>query len=143
MGAFDGFRISVSGMDAQLQRLRVVASNMANANATRSADGQVYRRKEVILASTPLENPNASWEDALARVEKVETVEIVEDTGPLKQVYMPNHPDADKKGFVQFPNVESFEEMVNMMDALRSYEANVTAFNASKDMIKKAFEIGR
>jgi flagellar basal-body rod protein FlgC len=66
----------------------------------------------------------------------------VEDPRPFKEVYMPNHPDADAKGQVAFPNVEPLEEMVNMMDAINSYEANITAFNTSKDMIKKALEIG-
>ena len=143
MGLFDSFRISVSGMDAQTRRLRLVASNLANANSTRSANGEVYRRKDIVFAAIPLDQPGGGRRAQDAGLHKVATVQIIEDPSPLKEVYMPGHPDADEKGYVKFPNVKSFEEVVHMMDAIKSYEANIMAFNTSKDMMKKAFEIGR
>lgn len=143
MGAFDGFRIQVSGMDAQLQRLRVISSNLANIHATSPDKGQVYRRLQAVFESVPLENGSGDWPGADGGLTKVEVRDIVQDPTPLKRVYMPGHPDADPQGYVHYPNVESVTEMVDMMDAIRTYEANVTAFNASKDMIKRALEIGR
>lgn len=140
---YDGFRISVSGMDAQMKRLRLIASNLANVNSTRSVTGETYRRKDIVFAAVPLEqNGSAGFEGANA-LRKVNTVGVIEDPRPFRRLYMPGHPDADKKGFVEFPNVERFEEMVNLMEAFRSYEANLTTFNASKEMIKRAFEIWR
>ena len=141
MGLFDSFQISVSGMDAQTRRLRVVASNLANANSTRGANGEVYRRKDVVFAAVPLDQSGAAGRSHDAGMQKVKTVGVVEDLGPLKEVYMPSHPDADDRGYVKFPNVKSFEEIVNMMDAMKSYESNIMAFNTSKDMMKKALEI--
>lgn len=143
MGAFDGFDLSLSGMDAQMRRLRIISSNLANADSTRTADGGPYRRKDVVFAAQPLHRAGADFEQRRSGVQKVTTLSVVEDPRPFKRVYMPSHPDADEQGFVNFPNVESFEEIVNMMDAIRSYEANLSAFNASKQMIKKALEIGR
>ena len=143
MGLFDSFQISVSGMDAQSRRLRLVASNLANANSTRSANGEVYRRKDIVFAAIPLDEPGGGRRAQEAGLQKVAAVGVIEDPSPLKDVYMPGHPDADEKGYVKFPNVKTFEEVVHMMDAIKSYEANIMAFNTSKDMMKKAFEIGR
>ncbi len=143
MGLFDGFEISVSGMDAQMRRMRLIASNLANAGSTRSVDGQTYRRKEILFSAMPLNQTGGIEFDRMDELRKVSTVGVVEDQSPFRRVHMPGHPDADEQGFVEFPNVERFEEMVNMMDAFRSYEANLTTFNASKDMMKKAFEIWR
>lgn len=143
MGAFDGFDLSLSGMDAQMRRLRIISSNLANADSTRTAEGGPYRRKDVVFAAQPLHRAGADFEQRRSGVQKVTTLAVVQDPRPFKRVYMPSHPDADEQGFVTFPNVESFEEIVNMMDAIRSYEANLSAFNASKQMIKKALEIGR
>ena len=143
MGLYDGFRISMSGMDAQTRRLRLVASNLANANSTRSATGEVYRRKDIIFSAVPIEQGKGGGNAFRGGLQKVKTAGIVEDPSPLKKMFMPDHPDADKKGYVHFPNVKMFEEVVHMMDAIKSYEANVMAFNSSKDMMKKALEIGR
>lgn len=141
VGMYDGFKVSVSGMDAQLRRLRLIASNMANANSTRSEGGQPYRRKDIVFAAVPLEHGSGEFPAQDRGLRKVVTAGIVEDNRPFKRSLMPGHPDADAEGFVLLPNVEPFEEMINMMDAIRSYEANVTTFNASKEMIKKALEI--
>jgi flagellar basal-body rod protein FlgC len=143
VGLYDGFRISVSGMDAQARRLRLIASNLANARSTRSVDGRIYRRKDLLFAAVPVGQERGVWTGENEGQNRVVTVGVVEDPGPLKRVYMPEHPDADKDGFVLFPNVEPFEEMVHMVDALRSYEANIASFNASKEMMKKALELGR
>ncbi len=143
MGLFDGFRISMSGMDAQTRRLRLVSSNLANANSTRSATGEVYRRKDIVFSAVPLDRGRGGYNSRDAGLQKVSTAAIVDDPSPLKKLFMPHHPDADKKGYVEFPNVKMFEEVVHMMDAIKSYEANVMAFNSSKDMMKKALTIGR
>jgi flagellar basal-body rod protein FlgC len=141
MSIYDGFTISISGMDAQLRRLRLIASNMANANSTRADGGEPYRRKDIVFEAVPLEQGTHEFPRAEEGLQKVVTAGIVQDNRPFKRAHMPGHPDADEQGFVLLPNVEPFEEMINMMDAIRSYEANVTTFNASKDMIKKALEM--
>ncbi len=143
MGLFDGFQISMSGMDAQTRRLRLVASNLANANSTRSATGEVYRRKDIVFSAVPLDRSRGGGSGNEIGLQKVKSAGILEDPSPLKKIFMPHHPDADKKGYVQFPNVKMFEEVVHMMDAIKSYEANVMAFNSSKEMMKKALTIGR
>ena len=141
MGMDDGFRVSISGMDAQLRRLRLIASNMANANSTRSEGGQPYRRRDIVFAAVPLEQEPGKFPGSGEDLQKVVTAGFVEDNRPFKRAYMPGHPDADDQGFVLLPNVEPFEEMINMMDAIRSYEANLTTFNATKEMMKKALDM--
>ena len=143
MGLYDGFQISVSGMDAQMRRMRLISSNLANAGSTRSTTGQTYRRKEIVFAAVPLQDGRKVGLDGRDGLRRVTTVGVVEDPSPFRRLHMPGHPDADEKGFVEFPNVERFEEMVNLMEAFRSYEANLMTFNASKEMMKKAFEIWR
>ena len=143
MGLYDGFQISVSGMDAQMRRMRLISSNLANAGSTRSATGQTYRRKEIVFAAVPLEKGSRMGLNGIDGLRRVTTVGVVEDTSPFRRLHIPGQPDADEQGFVEFPNVERFEEMVNLMEAFRSYEANLMTFNASKDMMKKAFEIWR
>ena len=143
MGLYDGFQISVSGMDAQMRRMRLISSNLANAGSTRSTTGQTYRRKEIVFAAVPLEKGGRVGLDGRDGLRRVTTVGVVEDPRPFRRLHIPGHPDADEQGFVEFPNVERFEEMVNLMEAFRSYEANLMTFNASKEMMKKAFEIWR
>jgi len=143
VGLYDGFQISVSGMDAQMRRMRLISSNLANAGSTRSATGQTYRRKDIVFAAVPLEESGKVGIGGMDALRRVTTVGVVEDPRPFRRLHIPGHPDADEKGFVEFPNVERFEEMVNLMEAFRSYEANLMTFNASKEMMKKAFEIWR
>jgi flagellar basal-body rod protein FlgC len=121
----------------------MIASNLANVNSTSSTSGEVYRRREVVFAAAPLDGQNGQLSSNSSQAQRVTVSKVVEDPRPLKSVFMPGHPDADEQGIVQFPNVEPFEEVVSMMDALRSYEANIATFNASKEMMKKALEIGR
>jgi flagellar basal-body rod protein FlgC len=144
----NGFDISSSALTAQRFRMDVISSNMANADSTRTrlVDGKwvPYQRKLVVI-----EPKKPSFEQALQNAksntagEGVKVTRIIEDTSPFKQVYNPTHPDSDENGFVMMPNVDVLKEMVDMISATRSYEANVTALNASKAMISKALEIGR
>jgi len=133
----DIFKVSSSALEAQKHRMNAIASNMANAQSTRSADGGPYKKKEVIFEIMPIKS-NAS-----DQLEGVKVSGVVEDSRPPIVVYDPGHPDADEKGNVSMPNINVIEEMVNMMMALRAYEANVKAFNISKAMYSKALELGR
>jgi flagellar basal-body rod protein FlgC len=137
------FAISASGLNAQKRRLEVISSNLANAESTRTREGGPYRRKDVIFETTPvaaaLEEPT-NFADIY---QGVKIGKIVMDKTPLRKVFEPQHPDADNDGYVLYPNVNGVSEMVNMLSALRSYDANVTALDASKSMALKALEIGR
>ncbi len=137
------FAISASGLNAQKRRLEVISSNLANAESTRTREGGPYRRKDVIFETTPvaaaLEEPTNFSEI----YQGVKISKIVMDKTPLRKVFEPQHPDADVDGYVLYPNVNGVSEMVNMLSALRSYDANVTALDASKSMALKALEIGR
>ncbi len=141
----DLFSISASGMEAQRYRMNVIASNLANAETTRGEFGGPYRRKDVLFSSRPASDFSgyfrASMQDQNSSMVKV--TGVVEDTRPLKRAYEPGHPDADTNGYVAYPNVNVVEEVVNMISASRSYEANVTAFRATREMAVKALEIGQ
>lgn len=137
--------ISASGLDAQRLRMNVIASNLANINSTRTPLGGPYRRRDVVFASAPL---NKGFKDLIREEIEgdppgVDMASIIEDMRPFKKVYDPAHPDADQEGYLLLPNVNTMEEMVNMISASRSYEANITALNATKNMALKALEIGR
>ncbi|HET6466273.1 MAG TPA: flagellar basal body rod protein FlgC [Nitrospiria bacterium] len=136
--------VSASGLDAQKTRLNTIASNLANVSSTRTAEGGPYRRRDVVFKSVPVQETfQAAMDSSLENNQGVEVSDTVLDQRPFKRVYEPQHPDADPDGFVSYPNVNPAEEMVNMLSALRSYEANVTAMNATKSMAMKALEIGR
>lgn len=136
MDAFKIFDISASAMFAQRERMNVLASNMANAHTTKTETGEPYVRKDVLFTSIPLpSNP--------APLYGVAVYNVVNDNSPFKVVYQPGHPDADKDGFVRYPNVDVVKEMVNMMMAMRAYEASASAFNISKTMYMKLLEVGR
>jgi flagellar basal-body rod protein FlgC len=135
MDSFGVFSVSASALAAQRQRMNVIASNMANAHSTSSAEGGPYRRQDVVFTTDPI----SSGQDGLTGV-KVSS--IVKDDSPFKMVYDPSHPDANTDGFVAMPNVNIIEEMVNMMMASRAYEASVSAFNMSKTMFTKTLELG-
>ena len=128
--------ISSSGLEAQRVRMNIIASNLANVQSTRTPEGGPYRRKDVVFAEV-LDNMLEKGASG------VKVSKVVEDRRPFQVVYDPQHPDANDEGYVQLPNVNLLEEMVNMMSASRSYEANVTAINAAKGMAQKALEIGR
>jgi flagellar basal-body rod protein FlgC len=137
--------ISSSGMTAQRSRLNVVSMNLANANTTRTDEGTAYRRKTVIFTTDPVDNSfESQLKDSMdKKLYGVKVTNVVPVAGELKQVYDPTHPDADKDGYVSYPNVNLVEEMVSMLNANRSYEANASAIKASKEMALRALEIGR
>lgn len=134
MSLFNIFNISGSAMSAQSQRLNVVASNLANADSTTSANGQPYKAKSVVFSAVPTGAPD---------VNAVKVTQVVEDSAPAKLVYDPKHPQADQNGYVAMPNVNVIEEMVNMISASRSYQNNVETMNAAKTMLLKTLSIGQ
>lgn len=144
-----GFDISASALSAQRLRMDVISSNIANAETTRGSfvNGQFqpYKRKMVVM-----EPMQQSFSSVLSRqlsgspaAQGVKITKIKEDQSPNKLIYNPTHPDADANGYVNMPNVDVTKEMVDMISATRSYEANVTALNATKSMFVKALEIGK
>jgi flagellar basal-body rod protein FlgC len=141
---FSSINTGASGLTAQRFRMDIISKNIANANTTRTANGMPYRRQSVVFK----EVNGPSFSDVLSGKSKsssnngVEISAVKEDmTNPFKEVYDPGHPDANEKGYVLMPNVNVVTEMVNMISATRSYEANVTMINASKAMLNKALEI--
>lgn len=140
-----GFAISASGLEAQRRRLDIISSNLANVQSTRTADGGPYRRRDVVFQSMVLSDAADQGPIGGTRPQHaaVEVSRVIYDRRPFKQVFEPHHPDANPEGYVRYPNVNPMEEMANMISALRAYEANVTAFNATKSMMIKTLEIGR
>ncbi|MCG7407500.1 flagellar basal body rod protein FlgC [Paenibacillus sp. ACRRX] len=149
MNISNSFQISSSGLTAQRLRMDVISSNIANGETTRAqvVNGQVvpYRRKVVVMSQTQpsFQQTLDSAMQGTKSTSGVRVSRIQDDASPFKLVYQPTHPDADANGYVSMPNVDMAREMVDMISATRSYEANVTALNASKSMITKALEIGR
>jgi flagellar basal-body rod protein FlgC len=148
MSLFGALDISASGLTAERLRMNVTAENLANAQTTRGANGQPYRRKEVLLAEVPQGGGfGATLASAMGpktgRAGGVEVAGIVEDATNFKTVYDPGHPDADAKGYVKMPNVDTVTEMVDLISASRSYEANVTAMQAAKQMFTKTLDLLR
>lgn len=145
MSVMNGMNISASGMSAQRLRLDIISQNIANVNTTRDENGNVYRRKTVVFSEkdvTPF--GNILMKTAGNAGNGVKVTQITEDTATaLRKVYDPSHPDADEDGYVTYPNVNTVQEMTDMIDATRAYEANVTAFNASKSMAMKGLEVGK
>jgi len=144
MSLFGGLEISASALTAERLRMDVVAENLANAQTTRGAGGQPYRRKEVVLQERA-GSFGASLSAAMGqqRGGGVEVAGVVDDPTPLKQVYDPGHPDADENGYVAMPNVDTVTEMVDLIGAQRAYEANVTAMQAAKQMFARTLELLR
>lgn len=149
MSFLQSFNISGSGLTAQRQRMDIISENLANIDATRTANGGPYRRKMVVFTSTNTSDSlfnkmlysNIKDKNSSSEVRGVEVSQIVEDESPFKLSYDPTHPDANEDGYVELPNVDSLKETVDMMEAVRSYQANVTALNAMKQMASKALEI--
>ncbi|GGC23626.1 flagellar basal body rod protein FlgC [Pseudoduganella buxea] len=134
MSLFNIFNVSGSAMSAQSQRLNVVASNLANADSATSASGQAYRAKQVVFEATPSADNTAT---------SVKVQQVIEDPSPMKLVYDPKSPLADEKGYVEMPNVNVVDEMVNMLSASRSYQNNVETMNAAKSLLLKTLTIGQ
>ena len=137
MGLNRAMDISVSGIEAQRITMELIASNLANINTTRTVYGGPYRRRIPVLTEKPI-----TFAEELAKAEHklygggVEVAEVIEDASPFPRVYKPGHPDADAQGFVSLPNVNLSDEMVDMVYISRLYEANITAFNATKKMMQ-------
>ena len=141
-----GMRVSSSGMAAQRMRMNTIASNIANMNTTQSPEGGPYRRKDVVFESMP-DAKNfgeiITSNDPAGSFQRVQVTDVISDRKAPLMKYEPDHPDANPDGYVAYPNINLMEEMTNMIQASRSYEANVTALQSSKDMALSALEIGR
>jgi flagellar basal-body rod protein FlgC len=145
---FGSLDVSASGLTAERMRMNVVAENLANAQTTHGANGQPYRRKEVVLQEVGQTGGfGATLASAMGaragRPGGVEVAGIVEDGTNFKTVYDPGHPDANAKGYVKMPNVDTVSEMVDLISASRAYEANVTAMQAAKQMFTKTLDLLR
>jgi flagellar basal-body rod protein FlgC len=132
---------AASALSVERTRIEVAVSNMANAESTRGPDGQPYRRRDVVLQSSPVSSFDAALGEANAMGVKVAA--IVQDQAAFRRRYEPSHPDADQDGFVSLPNVDAPQEMVDMLGAARAYQANLAAIGLIKEMVAKALELGR
>lgn len=147
MSIFDSFDINASGLTAQRYRMDIISENVANANTTRTEDGTPYVRKVVTFEE---KNGRKTFSHALNTSinnytgSGVKVSGVHEDTvTEMNRVYDPSHPDADEDGYVTYPNVNIITEMTNLIDATRAYEANATAFSATKSMALKGLELGQ
>lgn len=141
MDIFTTFDIAASGLKAQTTRLNTISSNLANAETTATPEGGPYKKKSVVFQSE-----NVPFNKHLSnsmQAQGVKIAKIIEDTSEPQKVYDPSHPDAKEDGYVAMPNVSVVKEMVDMMSATRSYEANATTIKSAKRMALKALEIGR
>ena len=145
MDFLTSLRISASGLDANRKRMATISSNIANAQTTRTVEGGPYRKKEVVFGAEPAKGTFSEILDGEMgeSIQKVHASEVISSNKAPILKYEPEHPDANEQGYVAYPNINVMEEMANMIQASRSYEANVTALNASKSMAMKALEIGR
>ena len=147
MGMFTSFDINASGLSAERYRMDIISENVANANTTRTEHGTPYVRKVVTFAEKDKQTPfsrvlNGKMDSFSGKGVKVSGV-YEDKVTPMNMVYDPSHPDADENGYVTYPNVNIITEMTNLIDATRSYEANSTAFTASKSMALKGLELGK
>ncbi|MDH4121069.1 MAG: flagellar basal body rod protein FlgC [Deltaproteobacteria bacterium] len=146
MSFLKALETSSSGLSAQRFRMNVIAGNIANAQTTRTPEGGPYRRRDVVFGALPAQR---SFEEELRSKTgpdeslHVKVLGVSVDERPPILKYDPSHPDANEQGYVAMPNINPTEEMVNLMMASRSYEANVASFNATKTMAMKALEIGK
>ena len=134
MSLLDIFNVAGSAMNAQSQRLNAVASNLANADSATSANGEVYKAKQVVFAATPMGDNGAMG---------VSVTGVIDDPSPMKMMYDPKNPLADDKGYVTMPNVNVVEEMVNMISASRSYQSNAEMMNTTKTLLLKTLNLGQ
>lgn len=140
MNIFRIFTLSTAGMSAQKTRMNVTAGNLANVGTTRTPEGGPYRRRNVIFRAVPVQVGGSTRSGGVLSV-KVDGIR--ESARESKKVYDPGHPDANAEGYVSYPDINIMEETVDMLSAVRSYEANMTAFNATKSLIRRLLELGR
>lgn len=137
---FNAISASASALDVQRARMEVAVSNLANAESTRGPDGQPYRRREVVLETSPV---NGAGNTFNVQPDGVRVAGVVEDQTPFRRRYEPSHPDADADGFVAMPNVDVPEEMVDMLGAARAYQANLTAIGLIRDTVQRALDLAK
>ncbi|WP_025821664.1 flagellar basal body rod protein FlgC [Shewanella marina] len=137
MSLFNIFNVSASGMSAQSVRLNTTASNLANANSVASSAGETYRARQPVFAAE-MAKANQGQVGTGVQIKG-----IVESDKPMLKEYMPDHPMADKEGFIYKPNVNVMEEMANMISASRSYQMNVQVADAAKSMLQQTLRIGK
>lgn len=142
LGVFSAMEVAASGLSAQRTRMNTIASNMANAQTTRTEEGGPYRRVDPVFEAVRTEKLTALTAAEQA-VKQVRVSQITQDQRPGMLVYQPGHPDANPDGYVEFPNVNVVEEMVNMITASRAYEAGVSSIEAVKGMAQSALELGK
>ena len=140
MSLLTALDITSSGLTAQRSRVEVSSANLANSQTTRTNEGGAYRRKDILFQTVSF---GEAMDAASGGLNGVEVVGVVDDPSPLPRRYQPEHPDADPDGYVEYPNVSAMEEMANLIEASRSYEANISAISIVKAMIARTLEIGR
>jgi flagellar basal-body rod protein FlgC len=145
MSLFTAISISASGMEAQRTRAEIITENLANADTTRTPEGGPYHRKDAVFSTS---SATVSFADALSGAslglgEGVTVSDVITDQGAPERRYLPGHPDADADGYVGFPTINPASEMVDLMGASRSYEANVAAITTAKDMIARSIDLFR
>jgi flagellar basal-body rod protein FlgC len=140
MSLLSAIAVSASGMEAQRTRVELLTENLANAETTRTPDGGPYRRKDAVFSEQPV---TGSFGDAFQTMvgTGVAVTDVITDERDPERQYNPGHPDADKDGYVSIPRINPMEEMVDLVDASRSYQANVSAISAVKDMIQRSIDL--
>jgi flagellar basal-body rod protein FlgC len=142
MSLFSAMQVSASGMSAQRTRAEMLVENMANAETTRTPEGGPYRRKDVVFSTDMQASPfSAVFQNEVGQ--GVRVADIVTDDRDPELRYLPGHPDADANGYVAFPHLNPAEEMVDLLNASRSYQSNVAAMSAVKDMLNKSIDLMR
>ncbi len=145
MKILTALKLAASGLNTQRVRLNISAMNLANANVTRTLEGGPYRAKNIIVAATPLpEEFLSKLDQALAgKLSEAKVIAIVDDQSPFREVYDPSHPDADENGIVRYPNVDVMTEMVDLLEASRAYEANLSVVTITKNLALKTLDLLR
>jgi len=145
MSFLNSLKISASGLASQRTRMNAISSNLANVNTTRTPEGGPYRRKDAVFETTDVSEIFGDvFQDKVNKnFQGVKVSEISEDPRAIKLEYNPTHPDANEEGYVALPDINFIKEMVDLMEAKRSYQANVTAIQTAREMALKALEIGR
>ena len=145
MDFITSMKISSAVLSVQRKRMETISSNMANIETTRTPEGGPYRKKDLVITALPLQDEFADKLDPemADHLRQVVVTDIVENQNEPRMQFQPDHPDANELGYVSYPNIDLMTEMVDMMSASRTYEANVTAINASKTLALRAIELGR
>lgn len=143
MSLFTAMNISSSGLSVQRERLEVTSQNVANANSTRTPEGGPYQRHSVVISSVPSpfeENLTAGLNSQ--NVQEAQVTGVIKDNTPPRMIYDKNHPDANEQGYVAMPDINTMEEMIDVMSASKAYEANITVMDAAKTMVIKTLDLG-